>query len=416
MTDRFPLRDVGSAMPELSGSRRPEGAGAWARPASPGSRLTVHRSGAHGAALLLCVVLLASPAPVEAQRHVELPATPTCSSCAISARRTAVISDEAALGEPLDGLPFSMDRAPDGRVYMISAQFRPLVFDPGTDSLRPFARRGGGPGEFKMPTRLFVRRDGRLVMLDPAQLRLTVFTRSGEPASTRPIPGKLAPQAVLLDDSIVVYNASFNSAGALGLPFHTLGREGGIARSFGPRVELRIAGDAAGLRHPLASASGRHFWAADELRYQISEWSADGQLVRTLTRHAPWFPESDHFEAATPDRPFTPFVTAVHQDAADRLWVLIAIPDAQYASGLGEARRGRDGQPRYPIASYTRHYDTVVEVIDPDAGRVLVSQRLPRYIPFFLDDTHVASYDEDGSGSPRVEIWQLSLTGAASRR
>ena len=377
-------------------------------------RPCARRSDATTGLLGAAAVALLSISPLEtavAQRSIDLPATVGCAACRIVAQRTAVISDETTAGEALDGPPFSMARAGDGEVYFISAQFRPLVYSPAKGTLRQFGRRGSGPGEFKVPTRLFIRADGHLVLLDPPQLRLSVLTAQARPVSTRRLPGKMAPEAVLLDDSILVYNASFNSPESIGFPFHTVGADGRIIRSFGPEVEIRRPEDAVQLRRRLTPSRGTRFWAARELRYEITEWTATGQRVRTITRHPAWFPGADQFEGATPSRPFTPFVTALRAADDDKLWVLIAVPGRNYVSGLGSPTRGQDGVERYPIASHALYYDTVLEVIDLSSASVLASHRLPGYFAYFLDDHFIANYDEAEDGTPRVELWRFDLTG-----
>ncbi len=377
------------------------------------------RSGASTRLVSVAAVLFALATPLDsaiAQRQIALPSGIGCVDCRVVAQRTAVISDETVTGEALDGIPFSMARADDGRIYFISAHFRPLGFSPAQGTLRQFSRSGSGPGEFMTPTRLFVQNDGRLAMLDPPQLRLTVFTDSARPLSTRRIPGKLSPEAVLLEDSVLVYNASVNSPEAIGFPFHTIGADGNFARSFGARTEMRKPEDGAQLRRRLAPSRGQRFWAARELRYEITEWSATGQPLRTITRRPSWFPSAERFEDATASRPFTAFVTAIRATGDDMLWMLVAVPGKNYASGLGSGTRSKDGVMRYPITSHARHYDTVVEVIDLKSATVLASQRLPGHFAYFLDDEHVANYDEAEDGTPRVEIWRLTLTGLPAGR
>ena len=54
-------------------------------------------------------------------------------------------------------------------------------------------------------------------------------------------------------------------------------------------------------------------------------------------------------------------------------------------------------------------YDTMVDVIDVEGGRLVASTRLSAFILHFADDGLVAGYMEDDAGRPFLSLWRLTL-------
>jgi hypothetical protein len=69
---------------------------------------------------------------------------------------------------------------------------RVVILDPGLQPLRAVGRRGSGPGEFRSLEELTVRGD-TVYIYDPALLRLTAVTETGETVWTQPA---LTPMSV----------------------------------------------------------------------------------------------------------------------------------------------------------------------------------------------------------------------------
>ena len=60
---------------------------------------------------------------------------------------------------------------------------------------------------------------------------------------------------------------------------------------------------------------------------------------------------------------------------------------------------------------YSKLYGTVIEVIDPAAGRVVARLQSPAYIFRVLGNNKAASYEQDREGFPTVKVVELTLTG-----
>lgn len=85
-------------------------------------------------------------------------------------------ADEYVIGEPR-----SIAVGPKGEIYVLDTQV-PVVRAYSRDGvhLRDIGREGGGPGEYKGPDGMAVLPDGRILVRDPPNQRISVFAEDGE--------------------------------------------------------------------------------------------------------------------------------------------------------------------------------------------------------------------------------------------
>lgn len=109
---------------------------------------------------------------------------------------SVAVRQEVSIGE-LDGADaytFGMITGaveePDGSILVLDAQV-PVVrrYSPEGKHLGDVGRKGSGPGELLQPTDLELLPDGRIIVSDPRNARINVYTRDGAPVETWPIPG-----------------------------------------------------------------------------------------------------------------------------------------------------------------------------------------------------------------------------------
>ena len=89
----------------------------------------------------------------------------------------------------------------DGSVYLMDGGTALKKFGPDGTYLRTFGRVGSGPGEYRRPDGgLAVLPDGRVVLRDPGNGRMAVFSPEGEPIATWRISSSLNTSRKLYGD------------------------------------------------------------------------------------------------------------------------------------------------------------------------------------------------------------------------
>jgi hypothetical protein len=61
------------------------------------------------------------------------------------------------------------------------------------------------------------------------------------------------------------------------------------------------------------------------------------------------------------------------------------------------------------VQSIVERDETTLEIIDPDKGRLIASQRIPQALLGFLGPDEVFGVEEDESGVMRATIWRVRL-------
>lgn len=108
--------------------------------------------------------------------------------------------------------------APDGTIYLVDGQVPALrVYAPDGVYLRTIYGEGGGPGEYAEPDGgIALLPDGRLLLRDPGNARINVYSPEDEPLDTWPIPGGWSTGTPLFVDTAgrtAVFRFSFTEDG-----------------------------------------------------------------------------------------------------------------------------------------------------------------------------------------------------------
>jgi hypothetical protein len=143
-------------------------------------------------------------------------------------------------------------------------------------------------------------------------------------------------------------------------------------------------------------------------QYTLESWSADGELVTALVRRVEWFRPSEDYWLPTPERPPAPRLMGVWEDSAGLVWTIAHVGDRRWRRGLGNGIR-IEGQTAYPITDQQRVYDSVLEVIDPVAGRLLASRRFSGTFDLVVQPNLLAAIREAAAGWLYLEIWSVQL-------
>ncbi|MBX3131980.1 MAG: hypothetical protein KF689_01165 [Gemmatimonadaceae bacterium] len=295
--------------------------------------------------------------------------------------------------------------------YLLKANFPTAisVFAPDGRFLRSLGRAGGGPGEFRGIGSLSVLPGDSLVVFDWGSSRYSIFSPGLDFVTSGPLPLTPELSSLALRSGKFLFNHALFSPNEVGQPLHLVNRTGARERSFGSSTGVYRPDVPFLMSRAIAESRSGRVWAASRTEYRIDLLNPEtGSIERTIRRDVPWFPSGMRPEprgsAATLEP--KPFIFDVREDQAGRLWVLIAVADPQWRSAV---RAPGAGDSHGTVTNEQRYRDTVIEVLDTSAGRLLASVRLPQHIKQFVSDNLIGTVMEDADGMPRFFTWQLQL-------
>ena len=360
--------------------------------------------------LLVIAVSGVLPTMAESQTATPIPLDPPCYLCTVELEHIVTIGDS---GDGfIDRRPSQVIRLGDGRFLVLTD--RVLLYESTGAFIREVGRRGGGPGEFKMPWRVFRHERDTLVVHDPMNTRISVFDSAGRYVSSHPWRGKPYIRGLWFGPDTFIVNASYRTPMSVGFPFHAMDGDGNVLHSFGADTPRYMPGEQPQRwRRAMARESDSSFWAAHDWEYRIEEWLVTGlQLRRVLERSVPWFSEEQQYGEVTPRTAPMSSTRDLARDAVGNLRILVSVADPGWKSSLGDSIRRRDGSVAYRIDDYQLAYDTFVEIVSPGEGRVLASNRFDQYLRLFVEGTDggmVVAYRITGVG-PVLDIYAVSYS------
>jgi hypothetical protein len=286
-------------------------------------------------------------------------------------------------------MPNSVVRDSRGRIFVTYPDRRmPQVFDASGKFVGDLTREGRGPGEVTRPTHVRVGRGDTLYVFE----RTGVLVLSPAFGHVRRvgIPGGASDAAVLATGEVVI-NALLPTRQFAGGNLHAFRPDGTHEASFGPPPDSLAA-------TPFhAIAPGRHegVWSVPAGTYRITRFDVNGRTIQELTRTAEWFVQRE------PEEPRA-LVIAIREDSDGRLWVASRVKrdDWRRHKPAGVA----DGEGRLSSAGLHELFDTMLEIVDPAAGRLIVAQRVPGLLVGLFEHGHLALYSEDSEGTPRLAV------------
>lgn len=327
---------------------------------------------------------------------------PSCPAC------TIVLTKVAVLNDPDDGLELEQNarvaRDSHGRYFAAPAKERGVValFGQNGHVIRRIGRSGGGPGEFRSVRRPWVGPGDTLHVFGSPY---TVFDPDLNPVRTYNALGDPHGFALFADGSMVLHTILYSET-RIGLPLHKISPEGHIIRSFGSETRSYDPADPFAALRAVAVADSGRVWSVPMNRYVIELWDTTGHNLMQLRRDTDWFRPWTGYDEKAPYRSRArPLVTAVAEDAEGRLWVMVGVADKDW--------RANSGAPT--DVSIHDVLDTIIEVIDPRAGRLIASTRIGIYLAGFADSSHVFARDVDSDGRIVLTVWRVSLETDAGR-
>jgi hypothetical protein len=263
---------------------------------------------------------------------------------------------------------------------------------------RVVGRQGQGPGEFSNIRSLAVVPGGTIAVLDQ---RITLLpVAAAAPVVSGQLPaGVTAGRLIALPDGRLVIN-NYRPGRP---PLCLFGTDLTLLRCFGdPAASGRNAPSS--LERLITPGDHATVWAATErYRYVIERYDTLGRRIARLQREPSWFPairpEDDPGGSVRQSRPL-PHLTGLWADGGGRIWTSVLVPDSRWHATQAPPPAGREGRPApmVPVAEWGQYFDTIVEIMDPATGRVVVSQRFPGVMGGFTSDGLMTELRETRDG------------------
>lgn len=348
--------------------------------------------------------------PLHAQQLKALAPDPSC-GCSI------VLHHVTKLGRAEDTIALSARTvvARDTRGYYYAAPVYPpgtvAVMDPSGRLVSTIGRAGRGPGELGAIRHLRVLGDSIIVM---DRERLTLYSRDGtENRPTRLPGGFVGFRFAVLPDGRIVLNNYFPTRRSLTV----LDRNHTEVRTFGRSVAGQRFPDSDALQATLATwDSGRFVAVHQNHEFLVQIWDTTGRLMNEFRRVPPWFhpwTREDKLSRGPRSPPLPSIIGAYVDRAKSELWIAAIVADRRWQDvAPPEPRGGRReiaGSASIHLSDFPRAYDTIIEVLDLETGRVRISQRFDAYVPYFMEGGLLYGLTEETTGLFVVEVWRAEI-------
>ncbi len=359
---------------------------------------------------LLCSLLamvLAAPASPAVQQRVAISEVAACPSCRVVAERMATLGGPTV--PTRIAWPPAGTRDHRGTYYLPSWNGEAVLqFDANGHFIGTIGRRGDGPGEYRGAHIVLTGRADSILVLDQVTRRITVLDPRGTFA--RALPNHVISFAATLTGSgSLVISGPIHTRDRAGYPLHRIADDGsGQVLSFGPDMAVLDPAHPSFSRRILGSR-GNGLWAARQDRYDIEQWTENGDLLRVLVRHAPWFPvrNSEVTGPLLESRP-DPWLTGLWADDAGLLWVALIVPVPSYRDIQRNLKHELKG--RYPgLTELLRLYRTRIDVIDPRTGELITHGFIPDPVHWVAAPGLVLAYRTDPDEGDLVDVWKVAI-------
>ena len=316
-------------------------------------------------------------------------------------------------GDVSDQLFLAVGR--DGTVVGVDPVLHPgrvLLFGPdgGIDADADISHLGspgvpffGGEGEVLVADELY----GMVQVLTPSLKPLRTFMTVENPQVSVVLPG-----------GTVVVSALSGTAERVRYALHVL-RAGDDRVTSMDRSNMRVLSGANShemARYP-APRDETSFWSLHAAAYVIDLWDTSGRRIESLRRNAPWFVRRTMPSLARLTPPPTD-PTGLVADSDGLLWVLLSVADPEW-EGYEVPGRGHGHGAGGSYPGRNRHledgvFDSVLEVVDPELGAVIMRAQYDQYFFGFAGPKIVVHYEGSSNDAGTYTVLRLSFSRAGT--
>jgi hypothetical protein len=334
-----------------------------------------------------------------------LPGDFVCETCGLELSEMRVLG--SAYGpDAFDNIGVIVRAGSDGRIYAANEFGSHVkVFD-DNGLVAQLGQRGAGPGEFMMISTMDIEDDGTLHVFDAALERHTIFGPTLELQSSKLLDIRPSHAVMVLPDGeSLLVASSVPTQTHVSPPVHLLNREGKVERSFGsPASESSVDLGMSALRL-LAASGDTAVWVAHWNRYRLELWdlreAADTPLL-TIERQVSWFPPGLE-DSESVDLPPASRVIDIQETGDGEVMTVLRVPDPNWAAAVSQNGGHKE------ITDPEAYFDTIVEVLDPRAGKVVVSVRRTEVLGSFAGPGFLTAGALDNLFIPRVKLLRVQF-------
>lgn len=370
------------------------------RRSNPTNQRTATTESTDGVVGLLLLAALALPSGVSSQRAAgKAPVSCEPTTCEVHLERVARVTDPVVV-RSLPGYSIFVVGEGAGRFLTLTAQRNQIASFDETGRIRLY-------GTDKPGSRVFFSiipasaADRRAYVFDALSASVLSLTVDGTLRQVGPFP--YTPFFMLANGQFVVAQ-QIRSAKLAGYPVHVVDGQGNVVRSFGIDVpEFRTDMQRVTTRLAMPASDGT-IWTIAPGRYVFEQWNPeDGTRRRRVPVRSPWFVESHSDSSDWTVRPTDVIEAAWEKEGV--LWALIRVADNKWNSLLGSPVAERALDPE----DYDKRFDSMLEAIDPESGRVLASRRFDRILWGRSSASALLAGRIEGGKTPGIDVWRFGL-------
>jgi hypothetical protein len=348
-------------------------------------------------------------ANAHAQTPQRIPDQVSCAACRITTSSPVFL--RVPTQHALSSSPQQVRADTQGRIVLLDGA-SVLVFDNAGRFVQSIGREGRGPNEYQGPGEVLVLPGDSLLIIDPQNTRATVISPDLRHVRGISYPNRFGIGSVIRwPDSVLIsgfsysprvtadplYLMSFRGNSAQNV--RTFGSVGGALRPGYPRdvtQHINVTGRAGTI-------------TVDRRAYDITVWSRLAAERKQFERRPAWFAQPST-AGLSPKAPPPPAISGTWFDSSTGLlWVVANVPAPGWASAWSGVPAAQE--IRVSAIAVERLYNSVLEVVDLAAGRVVTRTEINGWVTGILPGGRLVKYSVDLAGEPRIGIVDAKLIG-----
>lgn len=269
------------------------------------------------------------------------------------------------------------------------------IFKYGRDGrlVSTIGRKGEGPGDFGSRL-LLVAAGDTVIVVDNDNARIVKMDPNGAILGSFRLPVRVNSIARLANGRYLLHQTAMSPTAPL---FWLLDGNGEEIAKVGRFAEERWTWD----QWVVSPGKSADYWAASMWEYRLFRGWRDS-LATAAIRDVDWFPSGTVFSLdILVTKPAAAKIMYLHETDDHLLWVFVLVADPDWKPGTPYERRAE---------WYRDSFDTMIEVIDLEHGRVLASRRSDDLLGGMCGTNLVYAVIPEADGNVTVSVFEPRLT------